>query len=432
MKFVLFYAAASYSIAFGGVEATIEDTFSFRDTNWTTRDFGPKNWNLVTCNNVTTCPGWPTNWEKFNSFISYEGSSNMCRDCSLSITGDCQMHQQSPIPLSRNVTGDSECYDRHKMHQIKGTCRWDDMNFTILPHVLRAYQPDFCEIHPAIDFSWGFPKFWLLKFTDFVVPSHHTQEGKQFPAEVILSHVYSRNCYDKEIANVAILLEKGTDEDRFDFLDLYINRFAQVARKVENKCAKNRRMMRSIEADADDFGGNYANGPIFQSPRALPQTLPMDYIKSKFYKGYFNPYLWVNKSGTEYYFRYNGSMPEPPCYVGVHWRVMKDPIRVSPQQITQLENLFLRRLNPNTCLPDTAGKPRDNGSGKLDFNRPLQTVRNQHKLVFCECVDWRSEVLNDKAYCNLTMEQRGVVNRTWPTITPTAPIYSTGAPSASL
>jgi hypothetical protein len=68
------------------------------------------------------------------------------------------------------------------------------MKFQILPHVLRTYQPNRCPgRQPNIDFSMGFPYPWLLKFTDITIPSHHTQDGKRYDAEVVMTHVYSKN-----------------------------------------------------------------------------------------------------------------------------------------------------------------------------------------------------------------------------------------------
>jgi hypothetical protein len=57
-----------------------------------------------------------------------------------------------------------------------------------------------CSADATIDFSAGFPDDWNLKFTDIKVPSEHVQDGKQYDAEVILSHVYSKNKTDKFVS----------------------------------------------------------------------------------------------------------------------------------------------------------------------------------------------------------------------------------------
>lgn len=139
----------------------------------------------------------------------------------------------------------------------------------------------------------------------------------------------------------------------------------------------------------------------------------------------------LDKVGTQYYFRYNGSLPEPPCFEGVHWRVMKHPIPVAPSQIERLQELVARRLNPETCKKDTVGKRRYAGQEIYDINRPLQTVRHSHTLVYCECVDWKSHERLDNKYCRMPPKKRGIANVTWPTLPPktTSPSMSS-APSA--
>jgi len=86
---------------------------------------------------------------------------------------------------------------------------------------------------------------------------------------------------------------------------------------------------------------------------------------------------------------------------------MKDPIRVAPSQIEALEDLLATRKDPTTCKLETAGK--DIGDGRVDVTRPSQTNTRAHRLVFCECVDWPSKKVEDREWCNLSMEERGVL-----------------------
>jgi hypothetical protein len=107
-------------------------------------------------------------------------------------------------------------------------------------------------------------------------------------------------------------------------------------------------------------------------------------------------------------------MPEPPCFEGVHWRVLKDPIKVAPSQLRSIERLMANRIDPVTCKSSTAGTRRfpNRDPRRLAYNRPLQTVTEEHKLMYCECIDFVSRAENDLAYCKLNMTQRGVFNYT--------------------
>jgi hypothetical protein len=113
------------------------------------------------------------------------------------------------------------------------------------------------------------------------------------------------------------------------------------------------------------------------------------------------PYEWLLEVGTEYYFRYEGTQTVPPCWEVVHWRVMKDPIKVHPRQIEELNRLLAWRLSTsgsNECEVDTAGRLSDDGN-TVDVSRETQYYHLQHRKVFCECKDWPSKFEGDKEWC---------------------------------
>jgi Eukaryotic-type carbonic anhydrase len=111
------------------------------------------------------------------------------------------------------------------------------------------------------------------------------------------------------------------------------------------------------------------------------------------------PYEWLIKVGTEYYYRYEGTMPIPPCWETVHWRLLKDPIRVHKRQIDELHRLLAWRLNPDTCKVDTAGVLSADGN-RVEVNREVQYTHTQHREVFCECKDWPSHFSADNEWCH--------------------------------
>jgi hypothetical protein len=126
----------------------------------------------------------------------------------------------------------------------------------------------------------------------------------------------------------------------------------------------------------------------------------------------YSPYEWMREVKTEYYYRYEGTQMVPPCFETVHWRVMKDPIRIHPDQLVELERLLAWRIAPkgsefNECDRDTAGRERPESNGNaVDLNRPLQSYSNIHRKVFCECNDWDSKWKEDRDWCELDADTR--------------------------
>lgn len=111
------------------------------------------------------------------------------------------------------------------------------------------------------------------------------------------------------------------------------------------------------------------------------------------------PYEWLLHVDTEYYFRYEGTQPVPPCREVVHWRVMKDPLRVHPRQIAELNRLTAWRVNPSTGLQETAGILSTDGNS-VDVSREIQYRHKAHRDSFCECKDWPSKFQSDKDWCH--------------------------------
>ena len=164
----------------------------------------------------------------------------------------------------------------------------------------------------------------------------------------------------------------------------------------------------SVLFDWDAFIKSYLEASDDESPK-IRHLMDYDHVGPWF--NYF-PMLDVR---TEYYYRYSGSQTVPPCYgewfVGNdrrqtnHWRVMKDPIRVSRRQIDEMHRLLRERIAPfddpvRPCQPDTAAKRFPN-STRVSVARPIQSTRGVHFKVFCECADWTSKFPEDQKWCEM-------------------------------
>lgn len=94
------------------VSANNSDRFNYRETLG--NDYGPEDWDKVTCTNLDSCLGWPDGYELG---IGWElGDTNSCKWCPADGNHACGVHHQSPIDLLRTATEtghDTECYDYH-------------------------------------------------------------------------------------------------------------------------------------------------------------------------------------------------------------------------------------------------------------------------------------------------------------------------------
>jgi len=91
---------------------------------------------------------------------------------------------------------------------------------------------------------------------------------------------------------------------------------------------------------------------------------------------------------TEYFYGYEGRQTSPPCYGRVNWRIIDKPLKIANIQLHRLEKLIAKHVDPNTCKLATVGNMRDDGTCKVDVNRPLQYETNIHNMRHCQAKDW--------------------------------------------
>lgn len=162
------------------------------------------------------------------------------------------------------------------------------------------------------------------------------------------------------------------------------------------------RMFRLQKEDlepAEEDPEDYFNQIYDDFKKRHRRTKQENFIHEEDYEDvHYWPYEWMLHVGTEYYYRYEGTQTVPPCREFVHWRVMKDPMRVHPRQIAELNRLMAWRLNPKTCRKETAGVVSSDGNS-INVSRDVQYRHLAHRDTFCECKDWPSKFENDKEWC---------------------------------
>lgn len=127
---------------------------------------------------------------------------------------------------------------------------------------------------------------------------------------------------------------------------------------------------------------------------------------------YFDPYRLVP---SPWFYKYTGSFTMPLCTEGTHWRIVDKPLQISTNQLLVINQLIVMMRDETTCERATVGRPRDDNSGFVNVNRPLQGFApNRHKLQYCGTHSWKSQgffntprgntcwqLLDNKSKCDL-------------------------------
>jgi carbonic anhydrase len=233
-----------------------------------------------------------------------------------------------------------------------------------------------------------------------------TAKNSQFQTvqDLILAHDHREKQLNKGM-NVSELPKLQMDSENWDPAEKTEEEWAEYIAKESAQFKRDEELWKELH---QEFNGDAAKAHDEFHNRGR-NLLEGDEIE------WFNywPMLGVR---TEYYYRYSGSQTIPPCYGNfdpdsrkgtLHWRVMKDPVRIHPRQLTEMKRLIAERVAPPNdpvmaCQPDTAAKVSTDGRAHdVDTARPLQYFHPIHFKVFCECKDWPSKWPEDREWCDI-------------------------------
>ena len=110
---------------------------------------------------------------------------------------------------------------------------------------------------------------------------------------------------------MSILLEKGDSGDRYDFLDLYLNRWMEEANEVHKVCFGEDKA-RKLKAQFVEANRDLEEESVSKNDRKLEEyelhdpvhpddnSEPLSYTKDDDYlRGEWHPYDWYAKANTE-------------------------------------------------------------------------------------------------------------------------------------
>ena len=97
----------------------------------------------------------------------------------------------------------------------------------------------------------------------------------------------------------------------------------------------------------------------------------------------FNPYSEAFMPSI-FFYRYDGSMTEPPC-MDITWWVMYDPMTISLGQLDQLKRILFTHVDPD-CTPTSVH------NADQSVARPIQPLGEDRDIELCDPKTFRSDI----------------------------------------
>ena len=218
------------------------------------------------------------------------------------------------------------------------------------------------------------------------MPSEHTIKGLRYDAEVQMFHVHP---VGGRLSSIGVVIEASDEVDAFNFeFQEILDEFEKVYEANELLCSF-RRELQSLEDAANfdfpegladalstvnlDFGdyeipsdlastleearaSQQQSDPPTKAPTDQPTNRPTDRPTSRptnqatskpttTQQRKFDPYSNALMP-TIFFYRYNGSITEPPCK-DITWWVMTEPMKIARGQLLQLQRLLFTNVDPN-------------------------------------------------------------------------------------
>jgi carbonic anhydrase len=299
---------------------------------------------------------------------------------------DCRSGgRQSPIDVA--VTH-GICEEFHEIRDKPGIYKLTDslVKKTIEPNKLRLTYPrrechnvshpwyaldPLCQMPspPLGDFPNGWKGTGDVIHIDFKLPAEHTIEGEAFDGEMQIFHVHPAN---QRVVGLTTMIRAQVDGFNF-YLQEAINAFQSVYDQNQADCAYFRATGQVATRNETNPLATLSASPTAASlgratvpPRELriEDDEFMDSIngteadngnwnRDLQVRFEWNPYH-VMLIPTLYFFRYDGSITEPPCAEMVSWFVSDKPMLASFEQLEQLKNIQFTNVDA-TCHTTSVG-----------------------------------------------------------------------------
>lgn len=273
---------------------------------------------------------------------------------------------QSPIDVKENG---GICREHHEVRSLPGDfgVRGSHVEKRIESNKLRLFyerrpcadldneacqEPD----PPHADFPQGWRDFADVTHVDFKVPSEHTIDGERFDAEMQIYHIHKPR---RRVAAQSVVIRARKNGYNY-YLQEALDAFQREFDKNFHRCRRrllDRNLTEAPFSDYQNWAKFYTFGG-YQEP----------WKRGNFQGGPWDPHH-PQLIPTIHFFRYDGSLTEPPCGEYVTWWVADSPMVIGLEQLEQMKQLLFLNVN-DQCKRTSVHNGRS-------VARPVQKTNNR-------------------------------------------------------
>jgi hypothetical protein len=226
---------------------------------------------------------------------------------------------------------------------------------------------------PHADFPEGWGGFADVMHVDFKVPSEHTINGKRYDGEMQVYHLHPGR---RRMPTVATAIQATPDGYNWYF-EGALKAFEFIYERDEALCAATQRRGRQLVSDVHDKLGAESSGEhvdytawgdystILDSPAYQEHE---EQIERSLQDGRWDPHHEMLVPSIHFY-RYEGSLTEPPCGEWISWFITDKPMIISTEQLERMKNILFNHRDyacrrTSTHYEESVARPIQETAGR--------------------------------------------------------------------
>jgi carbonic anhydrase len=203
---------------------------------------------------------------------------------------------------------------------------------------------------PMADFPHGFTGIADAVHIDFKVPSEHTIGGQRFDAEMQIFHVLAKR---RRMPVQSVLISATVDGYNYYFEDALVE-FQYLFDVHSAQCGNFQRRSRQLVADVDKLLGEGNSSPYIDYQTWAEYSTQLDEpnivsgvhaMRRNLQNAIWDPYHEMLIPSI-YFWRYEGSLTEPPCGEWISWFISDKPMIISLSQLERMKNVLFNHVDP--------------------------------------------------------------------------------------